>query len=62
MDYGNTAILARTGADLLEIAAELEKEGLPYLLESRESLVDHPAVKPLFFSSLTSIPETTLRS
>ena len=49
VDYGNTAILARTGADLLEIAAELEKEGLPYLLESRESLVDHPAVKPLFF-------------
>ncbi|NLZ44188.1 MAG: DNA helicase UvrD, partial [Clostridia bacterium] len=29
--------------------AELEKEGLPYLLESRESLVDHPAVKPLYF-------------
>lgn len=49
LDYGNTAVLARTGADLVEIAAELDKEGLPYLLENRESLVDHPAVKPLYF-------------
>jgi ATP-dependent exoDNAse (exonuclease V) beta subunit len=49
VDYSDTVILARTGADLAGIAAELEKEGLPYLLESRESLVDHPAVKPLYF-------------
>jgi ATP-dependent exoDNAse (exonuclease V) beta subunit len=49
VDYSDTVILARTGADLTAIAAELEKEGLPYLLESRESLVDHPAVKPLSF-------------
>jgi len=47
--YGNTAVIARTGVDLNEIAAELDKEGLPYLIESRESLLDHEAVKPLYF-------------
>ncbi len=47
--YGATAVLARTGADLEAIAAELDKEGLPYLLESRESLLDHEAVQPLYF-------------
>jgi len=43
------AVLARSNDDLSDIAAELAREGIPYLLESKDSLIDHQAVKPLYF-------------
>lgn len=48
-NYNNVGILARSNNELAEIAAQLDKEGIPYILESNDSLVDHRAVKPLYF-------------
>lgn len=46
--YNNTAVLARSNRELNEIAFELDREGIPYLLESKDSILDHQAVKPLY--------------
>lgn len=47
--YNNIAVLARSNKDLLEIGVELNKEGIPYILESKDSLFEHEAIKPLYF-------------
>lgn len=47
--YSNIGVLARANNDLAEIAIELDKEGIPYILESKDSLFEHEAVKPLYF-------------
>ncbi len=43
------AILARTNNELLEIAEELDKKGIKYILETKSSIIEHEAVKPLYF-------------
>jgi len=48
-NYSSTAILARSNNELGEIAEELDKLNVPYILESQDSLVQHEAVKPLYF-------------
>ncbi len=48
-DYSSTAVLARSNDDLMEIAEELDKLAIPYILESQDSLIEHEAVKPLYF-------------
>jgi ATP-dependent exoDNAse (exonuclease V) beta subunit len=48
-DYSDVGILARSNHDLSEIADELDKKGIPYILESQDSLLEHDAVKPLSF-------------
>ncbi|WP_408956574.1 UvrD-helicase domain-containing protein [Natroniella sp. ANB-PHB2] len=48
-NYNEIGILARSNDDLVEIAAQLEREGIPYILESKDSLVEHRAIKPLYF-------------
>ncbi|MFW5988523.1 MAG: UvrD-helicase domain-containing protein, partial [bacterium] len=48
-DYSNIAVLARKNDDLEEIAAELDKRKIPYILESQDCIVEHQAVKPLYF-------------
>ena len=47
--YNNIAVLARSNRELADIAVELDREGIPYLLESKDSLLEHEAVKPLYF-------------
>lgn len=47
--YNNVGILTRSNKDLAEIAAELDNKGIPYILESKDSLVDHEALKPIYF-------------
>ena len=47
--YNNIAVLARSNQELADIAVELDREGIPYLLESKDSLLEHEAVKPLYF-------------
>ncbi|MFW5992357.1 MAG: UvrD-helicase domain-containing protein, partial [Halanaerobiaceae bacterium] len=47
--YNNVGVLARSNSDLSDIAVELDKVGIPYILESRDSLIEHEAVKPLYF-------------
>lgn len=47
--YSNVAVLARSNQELADIAVELDREGIPYLLESRDSLLEHEAIKPLYF-------------
>jgi len=39
-DYGQVSVLARTSNELNKIAESLEKEGVPYILENRNSLLD----------------------
>jgi ATP-dependent exoDNAse (exonuclease V) beta subunit len=39
-DYGKVSVLARTSNELNTIAESLEKEGVPYILENRNSLLD----------------------
>lgn len=48
-DYSGVGVLARSNDDLSEIADELDREGIPYILESQDSLMEHEAVKPLYF-------------
>ena len=50
-NYGAVGILARRNDDLKRIAQELEKQGVPYILESQDSLVEHPAVEPIYYLS-----------
>ena len=46
--YSNVAVLARSNQELADIAVELDREdSLP--LESRDSLLEHEAIKPLYF-------------
>ncbi len=47
--YNNIAVLARSNRELADIAMELEREGIPYLLESKDSLLEHEAIKPLYY-------------
>ncbi|MEJ6951997.1 UvrD-helicase domain-containing protein [Natronospora cellulosivora (SeqCode)] len=42
-------VLARSNNHLSEIAMELDKLSIPYLLESKDSLLDHEAIRPLYF-------------
>ncbi|MFW5979484.1 MAG: UvrD-helicase domain-containing protein [Halanaerobium sp.] len=39
-DYGQVNVLARTSNELNKIAESLEKKGVPYILENRNSLLD----------------------
>lgn len=39
-DYGKVSVLARTSSELNTIAESLEAEGVPYILENRNSLLD----------------------
>ncbi|AGB41044.1 ATP-dependent exonuclase V beta subunit, helicase and exonuclease domain-containing [Halobacteroides halobius DSM 5150] len=48
-NYNELGILARSNNELAEIADQLDKEGIPYILESKDSLIEHQAVKPLYF-------------
>jgi ATP-dependent exoDNAse (exonuclease V) beta subunit len=48
-NYNNVGILARTNRDIKEIAAKLAEKDIPYILESQDSLIDHQAIKPLYF-------------
>jgi ATP-dependent exoDNAse (exonuclease V) beta subunit len=48
-NYYNVGVLARTNKELSEIAIELDREDIPYILESRDSIIEHQAVKPLYF-------------
>jgi ATP-dependent exoDNAse (exonuclease V) beta subunit len=48
VNYQKIAILARGNNDLAEIARELDKLDIPYILESKDSLIDHQAVKPIY--------------
>ncbi|MFW5981957.1 MAG: UvrD-helicase domain-containing protein, partial [Halanaerobiaceae bacterium] len=47
-DGSDIGVLARSNKQLSEIAMELDKEGIPYLLESKDSLLEHEAISPLF--------------
>ena len=47
-NYQKVSILARGNNDLAEIARELDKLDIPYILESKDSLIDHQAVKPIY--------------
>ncbi|MBD3375572.1 AAA family ATPase [candidate division KSB1 bacterium] len=44
---GNCAVLARKNSTLETIASFLDEEGLDYVLESANSLIDHRSLKPL---------------
>lgn len=44
-----TVILARTNSDIDEIAIYLQEHGIPYIKESSKSILDHRAVKPIFY-------------
>ena len=46
---GSTAILARENRDLRTIADILDEFKIDYVLESSHSLLEHRAIKPLFF-------------
>lgn len=48
-DYRGVGVLARSNKDLVELATELDRKGIPYILESKDSIVEHEAVKPLYF-------------
>ncbi len=48
-NYEQIAILARTNSDLNKIAEELDKRKIPYLQESKHSLLDHPAIQPIYY-------------
>ena len=45
----NTAMLARTNGELSKIAAALDEIGVKYVHDSSNSILDHRAVKPLFY-------------
>lgn len=47
--YSKVGILCRSNTDLVDIAAELDRAGIPYVLESKDSIIEHVAVKPLYF-------------
>lgn len=47
--YNNVGILTRSNKDLSEIAAELDNNDIPYILESKDSLIEYEALKPLYF-------------
>lgn len=47
-NYSDVAILARTGKQLNLIGEKLTEAGIPYILESNETLMEHRAVHPLF--------------
>ncbi|MFW5988477.1 MAG: UvrD-helicase domain-containing protein, partial [bacterium] len=42
-------VLARSNKHLIDIAMELDELGISYLLESKNSLLDHEAIRPLYF-------------
>ena len=42
-------ILARTSKDLNEIAYELDKKNISYILENKNSIIEHKAIKGLYF-------------
>jgi ATP-dependent exoDNAse (exonuclease V) beta subunit len=44
-----TAILARKNSDLAQIAEILDEFGIPYILESSSSILQHRAIKPLMY-------------
>jgi ATP-dependent exoDNAse (exonuclease V) beta subunit len=46
---GNVAILARRNADLDIFAAALDELKIPYMLESSNSILEHRAIKPIYF-------------
>ncbi|MFW6377657.1 MAG: 3'-5' exonuclease, partial [bacterium] len=47
--YSDIGILTRSNKDLTDIASELDKAGIPYVLESKDNLIEHRAIKPLYF-------------
>lgn len=47
-NYGSCGILARTNGQLQEIAAELEKLDIPYVLESKQAIYDYEACQPIY--------------
>ena len=47
-DYGQVSVLARTSSELNTIAESLEKEGVPYILENRNSMLDAPLPKAAY--------------
>ncbi len=47
-NYGDITVLARTGKDLAAIAAGLEKFNIPYILENRSSILEHPVIKSFY--------------
>ena len=46
---GNIAILARTSKDLNEIAHELDKKNIAYTHENKNNIIEHKAVKGIYF-------------
>ncbi|MGM0602916.1 MAG: UvrD-helicase domain-containing protein [Bacillota bacterium] len=47
-NYGEITVLARTGKELAEIAVELEKFDIPYILENRSSILENPVIKSIY--------------
>lgn len=45
---GDIGILARKSSELNEIAYELDKRKIPYIYESKNSLLDHEAIKGIY--------------
>jgi len=48
VDYGQVSVLARTSNELNTIAESLGKEGVPYILENRDSLLAAPLPKAVY--------------
>ncbi|MFW5999557.1 MAG: UvrD-helicase domain-containing protein [Halanaerobiaceae bacterium] len=46
--FSGVGVLARTSRELAEIALRLEAEDIPYILENRDCLLEHRAVKYLY--------------
>jgi ATP-dependent exoDNAse (exonuclease V) beta subunit len=46
--YGDCGVLARTNNQLLEVANELEKIGVPYVLENKETIYEYEACQPIY--------------
>ena len=47
-DHSSVGVLARTNGQLVTIADRLDERGIPYYLESKDSLLDHQALRPLY--------------
>lgn len=45
----DVAVLARKNKDLKEVAEELDSRGIKYIIGSSSSIIEHEAVKPIYF-------------
>lgn len=46
--YAGCGVLARTNKQLLEVANELERLGVPYVLENKEAIYQYEACQPIY--------------